>query len=144
VRPDGLLIAAAAVGAPGGDRVTGAGVVDPAYRGRGLGRHLLNWTLAAAGGHPVLIGSEMVSDAAERLYARYGLRPAVLLVMRRDLSASPVLVPPPAGVVFKPWSDQLAVLFFCAYTAAFRDRPGFPGWSQLWPAWPLGAKQRRS
>ncbi len=139
-RADGSLLAAAAVSAPGGDRLTGAGAVDPAHRGRGLGRHLLDWTLAAADGRPVLIRSEMVTGAAERLYSRYGLRQVFgELVMRADLSESPVLVPPPAGVVFRPWSDQLASLFFATYTAAFRDRPGFPGWpQQQWIEWTTG------
>jgi mycothiol synthase len=134
---DGSLIAAAALSVPGGDQVTAAGAVDPAQRGRGLGRHLLDWTLVAAGGRPVLVGSEMVTGAAERLYSHYGLRQVFgELVMRADLGESPVVASPPAGVVFRPWSDQLAPVFFATYSEAFRDRPGFPGWSQQqWLDW---------
>jgi mycothiol synthase len=136
---DGTLIAAAALGEPAGDRtVRAAGAVDPAYRGQGIGRALLDWTHDASEGHPLMVASETVSESAERLYARYGLqRVFAELVMRadlRDFVASAAL--PPDGLEFRPWSSDLAPAFFAAYDAAFRDRPGFPGWSEAeWIEW---------
>src|SRR5215475_9201116 len=51
---DGMLIAAAALGEPAPDRtVRAAGAVDPRYRGRGIGRVLLDWTLDTSEGQPL-------------------------------------------------------------------------------------------
>jgi mycothiol synthase len=86
-RDDGdALIAAAALGPERDGRITAAGAVDPAFRGQGIGRRLLDWTVAAAAGRPLLIGTESLSKPAERLYARYGLHQVFAeLVMRADL-----------------------------------------------------------
>ena len=49
--------------------------------------------------------------------------------MRADLSAGPL--PPavwPAGVSVLEWSSATAGRFHAVYEAAFRERPGFPGW----------------
>ena len=35
----------------------------------------------------------------------------------------------PAGTVLSEWSQATAGRFFAVYEAAFRERPGFPGWS---------------
>jgi ribosomal protein S18 acetylase RimI-like enzyme len=45
----------------------------------------------------------------------------------------------PGGAVeaeLHPWTDDLAPRFFAVYDASFRDRPGFPAWSQSeWTRW---------
>jgi len=136
---DGTLIAAAALGQPDPNSpISAAGAVDPSCRKRGIGRALLDWTFEAAEGRPVLVASETVSESAERLYAHYGLRRTFAeLVMRADLrtfAAGAAL--PPDGLEFRSWSSELAPAFFAAYDAAFRDRPGFPGWSEAqWIDW---------
>ena len=136
---DGTLIAAAALGQADPNRpISAAGAVDPSCRQRGIGRALLDWTFDAAEGQPILVASEMVSESAERLYSHYGLRRTFAeLVMRADLHdfvASAAR--PPDGLEFRPWSSDLATKFFAAYDAAFRDRPGFPGWSEAeWIDW---------
>ena len=35
----------------------------------------------------------------------------------------------PDGTVLHEWTAGNARWFFAVYTAAFRERPGFPGWS---------------
>jgi mycothiol synthase len=60
-------------------------------------------------------------------------------VMRFDLShAIPSVVVPP-DVSFFTWTSERSHDFFTAYDASFRDRPGFPGWSeQEWVRWTSG------
>jgi mycothiol synthase len=132
---DGVLVAAAALGAERDGRVTASGAVSPGFRGRGLGRRLFDWTVAAADGAPLLINAESVGESAVRLYARLGLREVFAeLVMSADLGGLGQATCParevPPGLALKSWTAELAPAFFAAYDAAFRDRPGFPGWSQ--------------
>jgi len=59
-------------------------------------------------------------------------------VMRRDLSDARDLPEPalPPGVTLATWAPETRAAFFAAYSAAFADRPGFPGWSQeRWVEW---------
>jgi mycothiol synthase len=84
---DRALVAAAALGAERCGRITAAGAVNPGFRGRGLGRQLFNWTIAAANGMPLLVAAESVSESGQRLYARLGLREVFAeLVMSADLT----------------------------------------------------------
>lgn len=145
---DGTLIAAGALGDLRNGRRTAAGMVDPAHRGRGTGRSVLDWTIATAAGEPLLVESESVSESARQLYARYGLREVFAeQVMRADLDdrvlppARPGTQQPdlPDDLRLRAWTSKSAPDFFAAYSAAFRDRPGFPGWSQAdWVAWTAG------
>ena len=145
------LIAAAALGDARDGKVTAAGAVDPACRGEGIGRQLLDWTLAAAAGRPLLISTETLSEPAERLYARYRLRQVFAeLVLRADLTGhdraavacglaragAARKAAMPGGIELRPWTSALEPAFFAAYSAAFRDRPGFPGSTQQeWLDW---------
>lgn len=123
----GRLVAAAALGPAGDDGRPASGVVDPAWRGRGLGRRLLAWSLDTAGGVPIVAAAENLTDGAERLYGRFGLVPIFgELIMRCPLPPTDPPIDRPAGVTFAPWTDDLAAAFFAAYSAAFADRPGFP------------------
>lgn len=136
-RSDGdELVAAAALGPERDGRITAAGAVDPVFRGQGIGRQLLDWTVAAAAGRPLLIGTESLSEPAERLYARYGLRQVFAeLVMRADLPGPVTGGRLPAGLELRNWPGAEAE-FFAAYDASFRDRPGFPGLTrQQWLGW---------
>jgi mycothiol synthase len=132
---DGALVAAAAVGAERDGRVTASGAVSPGFRFRGLGKRLFDWTVAAAGGAPLLITAESVGESAMRLYARLGLREVFAeLVMSADLAGLLQAARPagelPPGLEIRAWTAGLAPAFFAAYNGAFRDRPGFPGYSE--------------
>jgi mycothiol synthase len=141
----GTLVAAVAVrpqGTATTRRAVVTGLVDPARRGRGIGGELLDWGLstAASTADRVTVETEALTDDARRLFAARGLRQVFAEdVMRADVGAGglPAIVPPD-GVALAPWSPELAPRFFAAYEAAFRQRPGFPGWSaQQWIAWTM-------
>src|SRR4051812_44802233 len=104
-------------GAGGGGGAGGTGSLRPAA-GRGV-----------AGGGVVTVETESLSPAAERLFASRGLACVFAEdVLRFDLgnvAVPPVRVPP--DVVLSPWTDELAPRFFEVYSAAFAERPGFPG-----------------
>jgi ribosomal protein S18 acetylase RimI-like enzyme len=62
-------------------------VVDPAHRGRGVGRTLLDATLAALasrGAPRVLLSTAQQNEVAQRLFARAGFRPT-MIEMTREL-----------------------------------------------------------
>jgi mycothiol synthase len=129
----GRLIAAGAVrpdAAEGGTAFTG--LVDPSARGTGLGGRLLDWGLAegARRGGPVTVETEGLTPHAEALFESRRLRQAFAEhVMRIGLEGA--VAPPawPAGTTLEPWNDATVVRFHAVYAAAFRERPGFPGWS---------------
>ncbi len=50
--------------------------------------------------------------------------------MRRDLAQTIPENPLPAGMLYHSWTPELAPAFFEVYSQAFRERPGFPGWSE--------------
>ena len=62
-------------------------VVDPAHRGRGVGRTLLDATMAALGGRGVprvVLSTAERNDSAQRLFARAGFR-RTMIEMTREL-----------------------------------------------------------
>jgi mycothiol synthase len=130
---DGRLVAAGAARpttVTGG--VTFCGLVDPDARGRGVGSHLLTWGLAQAAQRqqPVTVESESLTVEAEALFAARGLRQVFAEdVMRIDLAADVPDPVWPSGTRLADWSASDAVRFHGVYEAAFRERPGFPGWS---------------
>lgn len=144
--PDGTLVAAAAVRRDDGHAVV-TGMVDPAYRERGVGGRLLDWALAAAStvADSVTVETEALTAEAERLFASRGLRQVFAEdVMRFDLTAEPPAVRLPPGVRLTAWTPELADRFFAVYEAAFRDRPGFPGWpAARWVEWTAGDAEFR-
>jgi mycothiol synthase len=85
--PDGTLAAAACVPTPpdGGFRLDLMGGVDPAWRGRGVGRELLDWQLRRAAeihgdtaperDWAIHVGVAETDGDARRLYRRLGLTP---------------------------------------------------------------------
>lgn len=58
-------------------------------------------------------------------------------VMRYDLSrAVPEIAAPPTTISYRTWDAEHSHAFFTVYDAAFRERPGFPGWSEAeWVRW---------
>jgi ribosomal protein S18 acetylase RimI-like enzyme len=124
VRDDaGRLIAAGAVRAGG----IFCGLVDPAERGAGTGGSVLDWGLERA----ETVETEGLSPAAEGLFASRGLRQVFAEdVMRIDLTTDPTVAPArPEGATLAVWSEASAPRFHAVYDAAFRERPGFPGWT---------------
>lgn len=133
----GALLAVGSVNVRG-DFTDSSGMVDPAHRGHGLGRHLLEWAAKQlAPGTKPRIRTEALSDSAERLYARNGLVCTFAEdVMRHDLGAAVPTVAYPDGTSIAPWSDDTSGQFFATYQASFRDRPGFPHWTyEQWTGW---------
>jgi len=130
----------------GTQRATIVGQVRPERRGRGLGTYLMRWSQAqvqtllvraAADRQLVQVSTESLTGPADRLYCTHGFA-AVFeeLVMRRDWSTPLPDRPLPPDVVLAIWQPALAEQFFQAYDAAFRERPGFPGWSAAeWVDW---------
>jgi mycothiol synthase len=125
----GRLIAAGAL-RPISGGMAFCGLVDPGARGRGLGAHLLGWGLTEAAG-PVTVETESLTAAAAELFAAHGLEQVFAEdVMRIDLDAGVPAAAGPDGMRFSGWSRENAPRFHGVYAAAFRERPGFPGWSE--------------
>jgi GNAT superfamily N-acetyltransferase len=121
----GRLVAAASL-LEAGAGVTTTGMVLPARRGAGLGRHLLGWAVQHAVGRPMTVATESLSPGAEALYARFGLVETFReLVMRHPLHDIPD-VPAPVGVRLVPVDAADPADLFAAYVSSFADRPGFP------------------
>ncbi|MCA2212307.1 GNAT family N-acetyltransferase [Jidongwangia harbinensis] len=87
-------------------------------------------SISPEGGGRVTVETESLVPAAEALFRSRGLRQVFAEdVLRIDLTeAVPEPVWPP-GTVLRDWSGDTAPRFFAVYQAAFRERPGFPGWS---------------
>lgn len=128
-------------------RVSMLGQVHSAYRNHGLGTGLLKWGIETAGRllkgcpsdrpHVMQVASEAFSASGERLLERNGFRPRYAAhVMSLDLHAPLPCSHMPRGVEFVGWEPELASQFFSVYQAAYRERPGFPDWSQEeWLEW---------
>ncbi|MEV6976539.1 GNAT family N-acetyltransferase [Kitasatospora sp. NPDC093806] len=129
----GRLVACGAVRpVDGGSAVVG--VVDPRWRGRGVGGALLDRLLAAAEGR-VRVETEALTPAAEELFRSRGLR----MVFAEDvfrLREAVEAVALPEGVRVEEWGEATEEAFYQAYRASFADRPGFPGWTrEEWVDW---------
>jgi mycothiol synthase len=140
--PDGHLAACAAAHlgeGPGSQRAVLVGHVRPDQRGKGIGTYLMRWgqvqarSLLAgpANDQPVMqITTESLTESAHRLCQAHGFEiVAESLVMGRDNDLPLPDCPLPPGVTLTNWQPNLADQFFQAYDAAFRERPGFPGWT---------------
>ena len=120
-------------------RATISGLVRPELRRKGLGSYLMVWsqaqarsllTAAAASQGVLRIRTEGLTEPADKLYRAHGFTNVFEeLVMHLDLRLALPDHALPAGVTIANWQSDLAERFFEVYEAAFRDRPGFPGWS---------------
>ena len=116
--------------------------VQPGHLRRGLGSALMSWAESAAranyasnlrAGDTVHLRAEAADppEGAVALYRSAGLELAVAEdEMTRSLHDVPRLEVP-SDLCLLSWGAMTAPLFFHAYDAAFRDRPGFPGWDEL-------------
>ncbi len=127
----------------GTERVIIVGQVRPEFRNKGIGAYLMRWSRAQAyklftpatiDKRLLEIRTESLTEPAQRLYRRNGFESVFEeLVMRRDLFLPLPDHPFPQDVTVVTWEPALAGQFFQAYHAAFRERPGFPGYSaQEW------------
>lgn len=86
---------------------------------------------------PEEIRSENVTDEVIASYAEKGYTlDFAEEVMRYDLSRTHPQVKVPFEVSYLNWASERAHAFFTVYDASFRERPGFPGWSEAeWVDW---------
>jgi mycothiol synthase len=95
-------------------------------------------------GHVTLPESISCEDITDELAAAYAGQGYALTfaeeVCRFDLTGR--TLPPidmPVAVDYLEWTPARAHDIFAVYEAAFRDRPGFPGWSEAeWIRWTAG------
>jgi mycothiol synthase len=140
--PDGQLAGCARISIhsdPGKQRAKIVGQVRPEARGKGIGTALMQWSQEQAQAwlagmsepqRVMEIATESLSEPAHRLYRAHGFAKVFEeLVMERDLHSLLPDCPLPPGVSLSNWLPELAEQFFQAYQAAFRERPGFPGFS---------------
>ena len=105
------------------------GQVDPEERRRGLGGRLLDFALDRVG-VAIRVETESLCDGADALYRSRGLTCVFAEdVMTCRLTGGLPDAATESDVVFSAWSESAAGRFFAVYESAFRDRPGFPGWS---------------
>jgi mycothiol synthase len=113
------------------------GLVHPQWRRRGLGGSAFDWAAGLAGSARLRAETEALNDGAHALYLSRGLSQ----VFAEDVMQLPawVTVPavhPPEGLDLLQWGEADPARFYAVYVAAFRDRPGFPGWPQeRWIEW---------
>jgi len=127
-----------------------AGVVAPGRRGQGIGGRLLDFALTGVRG-PVLAETECLTGPADALFRGRGLRQT----FAEDVMSMPLRNGPQSAdagprtadagsraahaapeLAFTEWTPAAAPRFFAMWEAAFRDRPGFPGWSAAtWIEW---------
>jgi mycothiol synthase len=113
------------------------GMVHPAWRRRGIGGHAFDWAARTAGDRELHAETEALGDGAHALYLSKGLTQVFAEdVMQLPASARPPGAHAPDGLILSPWGQADPVRFYSVYEAAFRDRPGFPGWQQArWIEW---------
>jgi len=147
---NGRLVACASVQpthTPDDYRATIVGQVHPTYRKRGIGTLLLEWSIAEASRllstsppdrpHVMLVATESLSAGAVDLFEQHGFKQLFAEdVMRRNLDTPLPNAPVRPDIRFATWAPALASEFFAVYQASFRERPGFPNWSQEeWVDW---------
>ena len=117
------------------------GWVRPEYRGRGLGSFVLGWMEARASqmlaafeeARPRVLRIDFYDrgEDAVALFEQHGFRFVFAEdEMRRDLSQPIPVLELPEGMTLVSWTPERAALFFEVYQDAFRERPGFPNWTE--------------
>jgi len=117
------------------------GRVHPDYRTRGLGSFIIQWmemrarqTLSEVqDDRPAVLRFDFYDrrDDALALLEQHAFRFAFAEdEMWRDLSLAMPVVQLPEGMAVVTWNSHNATLFFDVYQDAFRERPGFPNWSE--------------
>jgi len=139
---DGQLVACNTVTVSGDSSTRRAmivGHVRPDMRGRGFGTYLMRWSQVQAQNllagvttdqQVLKIRTESLTESAHHLYLAHGFQSVFeSLVMEWNLHLPLPDLPLPPDVTITYWQPDLADQFFQAYDAAFRERPGFPGYS---------------
>ncbi len=128
-------------------RTTIVGQVHPAFRRHGFGTFLLRWSIAEARKllaacppdrpHILQLTTESLPEAAAYLFEQHGFTQQFAEdVLRRDLPDPLPDVLLPSGFKLATWTPSMAGQFFAVYQASFRERPGYPDWSQEeWVDW---------
>jgi mycothiol synthase len=118
------------------------GLVHPQWRRRGLGGTAFDWAASRAGSAGLRAETEALNDGAHALYLSRGLSQVFAEdVMQLAAQASVPAAHQPAGLNLLHWGEADPARFYAVYVAAFRDRPGFPGWPQeRWIDW-IGADE---
>jgi len=134
---DAELVAFAGVPTPpdGGFRVDLAGGVDPGWRGRGIGRDLLDWQLRRAAEIHAAVAPErdweIHTGAADgdadagRLYARFGFAPIRYWFDMRAPTTGVPDVPVPEGLAIVGYRPGRDSQLHAAHTEAFADHWGY-------------------
>lgn len=138
----GRLVAAATLhllGGPGKKRARILGYIHPDHRRKGAGTYLERWSELQArallpvdesGDLPLQVTAESFNEPSRQFYLSRGYKCTMdELVMRCDLVHPLAAHPFPSDVAVSTWEPAFAGQFFNAYQAAFRERPGFPGFS---------------
>lgn len=138
----GALVCVSALRPPpartaGGVTAVTTGLVHPAWRRRGVGGLAFDWASGRAGGGALRAESEALGPGAHALYLSRGLAQILAEdVMQLPASAALPPAPAPAGLALWRWDQAGPARFYAVFDAAFRDRPGFPGWPQeRWVEW---------
>ena len=95
---------------------------------------------AMAQGHLPLSNDITCESITDEIIASYKEKGFTLVfaeeIMRYNLSLALPDIAPPPFVSYLVWDVQSSHTFFTVYQAAFRERPGFPGWSEKeWVRW---------
>ena len=95
---------------------------------------------------PEDIRCENVTDEIIASYAKQGYALAFAEeVMCYDLSRTLPNIVVPFEVSYLSWTPERMHDFFTVYDASFRERPGFPGWTEAeWISWTSGDPAFRS
>lgn len=113
------------------------GMVHPAWRRRGIGGHAFDWARSKAGRDELRAENDTLSDGAHALYLSRGLTQILAEdVMQLPATTQPPPANPPRQLALSTWGQADPTRFYAVYHAAFRQRPGFPGWPQEgWIEW---------
>jgi mycothiol synthase len=127
-------------GAPGVGQAAAAittGLVHPAWRRLGIGGQAYDWAAGRAGSSALRAETEALNAGAHALYLSKGLFQVFAEdVMQLAGSARLPAAHAPDGLILSQWGQSDPARFYAVYSAAFRERPGFPGWPQArWIEW---------
>ena len=131
----------AADASPGRDPIgVTTGLVHPAKRRLGIGGHGFDWAAQEAqraGRAELRAETESLNNGAHALYLSKGLYQVLAEdVMQLDARTPVPLAHAPSGLTLSHWGQADPARFYAVYQAAFRERPGFPGWPQArWVDW---------
>jgi mycothiol synthase len=113
------------------------GLVHPRWRRAGLGGQAFDWAAGRAGPDGIQAETDSLNEGAHALYVSRGLSQVFAEDVMQLAAGAPVpSAHPPAGVVLSRWGEADPARFYAVYDAAFRERPGFPGWPlDRWTGW---------